>query len=80
MICTKCKTEGELKVFNSFQYYYCKVCKEEVNLELSESSEEVVVKGIATKIEFIEVDDSIKIDFGTVTGSNLKLNPWWDRP
>lgn len=30
MKCSKCSTEAELKVFSSFQYYYCSRCKEEV--------------------------------------------------
>lgn len=30
MICSKCATQGELKQFTSFSYYYCKSCKEEI--------------------------------------------------
>jgi hypothetical protein len=29
MKCT-CGEHGELKVFNTFQYYYCKKCKKEI--------------------------------------------------
>lgn len=31
MICGKCGTEAELKQFNSFQYWYCKTCKDEAS-------------------------------------------------
>ena len=33
MVCSKCNNTGELKVFNTFQYYYCHTCKEEILLE-----------------------------------------------
>lgn len=33
MICSKCKKSGELKTFQTFQYFYCKQCKEEIELE-----------------------------------------------
>lgn len=33
MVCPKCKQDAELKVFQTFQFYYCKKCKEEVKLE-----------------------------------------------
>jgi len=33
MICSKCNTAGELKVFSTFSYYYCTTCKDEIKLE-----------------------------------------------
>ena len=33
MLCNKCKNAGHLVVFDSFQYYYCPECKEEILLE-----------------------------------------------
>lgn len=33
MICSECQISGELKVFHTFQYYYCKSCKKEINLK-----------------------------------------------
>lgn len=29
----KCGEEAELKVFNTFEYYYCKKCKKEITTE-----------------------------------------------
>ena len=37
MICTKCEQEGELKVFDTFEYYYCHSCKDEIKLAEVES-------------------------------------------
>ncbi len=33
MICDKCKKPGELKRFDTFQFYFCGECKEEIKLE-----------------------------------------------
>ncbi len=30
MYCDKCQEEAELKTFQTFSFYYCKNCKEEV--------------------------------------------------
>lgn len=38
MICQKCKSNGELKVFATFQYYYCNTCKDEIKLEENTST------------------------------------------
>lgn len=33
MICTKCNTNGKLIEFQTFKYYYCHNCKDEIKLE-----------------------------------------------
>jgi hypothetical protein len=35
MVCSKCNNSGELKVFSTFQYYYCHSCKDEIGLSPS---------------------------------------------
>lgn len=32
----KCGETGELKVFNSFQYYFCPKCRDEIHLQQAE--------------------------------------------
>lgn len=34
MICSKCRTDAELKIFSSFSYWYCTSCKDEASAEL----------------------------------------------
>jgi hypothetical protein len=36
MICTKCKTEGILNVANNQEFYFCQVCRTEIELEAVE--------------------------------------------
>lgn len=33
MICTLCNTSGEHMVFQTFEYWYCKTCRDEIRLE-----------------------------------------------
>jgi len=53
MTCPNCKKSGKLVVFQTFQYYYCNNCKDEIKLEES------------PKFELID-DTKIHIEFDLV--------------
>lgn len=36
----KCGEQAELKIFNTFQYYYCNKCKAEIEIEEPKKEEE----------------------------------------
>jgi hypothetical protein len=49
MICTHCNQDAELKVFSTFQYYYCHQCKDEVRAEAPSTQDEVRAEAPSTQ-------------------------------
>ena len=44
MICQKCKTEGVFVQGLTFQFYYCRTCKTEIDLEIVGRKKEIILE------------------------------------
>ena len=69
MVCQKCKNAGELKSFQSFQYYYCRTCKEEIHLE----SAQAVLKINGEKVADL---DNVTVTIDKHIGKGMEID--WD--
>ena len=56
MVCTTCKKDGKLCVFNTFQYYYCETCKEEIKLDPKNVSSDSSDMDLPRMVDFSDAD------------------------
>lgn len=77
MIC-KCGQSAVLVTFSSFQYYYCRDCKSEVNLELAgpDQSRTLSANDAVITIDGRAVSPTVDISF--FFGGDPNAQGWYD--